>query len=67
MKKQYYYTIMEGNKFLASNLMRGMVDNITEAVRLFYEDDAIEYFEGLNKNRNFKIVEVECILREYEV
>lgn len=67
MKKQYYYTIMEGNKFLASNFMRGMVDNLIEAVRLEDEDEAIEFFEGLNKNRNFRIVEAECILREYEV
>lgn len=67
MKKQYFYTIMEDGKFLASNFMRGMVNWVGEAVKLETEEEALEYFEGLNKNRKFRIVEVECTLREYEV
>jgi hypothetical protein len=65
MKKSYYYTIMEGDKFMTSNLMQGLTNDVSKAIRLSDEHEALEFFGGLNKERKFRIVEVECILREY--
>jgi len=61
-----FYTIMRGNKFLNSNLFRGDSENIVEAVRFTHEEDVKEYFEGLRKDRGFRIVKVKCELEDVE-
>lgn len=66
MKKNIFYTIMEGNKFLESHIEE-IIDNIPDSVRLEAEEEAIRFFKRLNKDESFRIIEVECILREYEV
>lgn len=47
--------------------MEGMTDNITKAINFDKEEAVLDFFKCLRKERNFRIVEVECILREYEV
>ena len=66
MKKNIFYTIIEGNK-LSSNFMEEIIDNIPDSAILEAEEEAIRFFKRLNKDENFRIIEVECIIREYEV
>lgn len=62
-----FYTIMTGNKFLNANLFRRDSENIVEAVKFTYKEDVEEYFEGLRKDRGFRIVKVKCELEDVEV
>lgn len=59
-----FWTIMDGDKFLNSNLMRKDNSNIVEAIKFEYEEDCLEFMEGLRKDRNFKSVEVNCEVSE---
>lgn len=64
MEKRFY-TIMDGEgNFINSNFMRDNNDNIVEAIRFSSLDGAAYYFEGLRKDRGFKIVKVNCNLEE---
>lgn len=56
------YTIMEADKFIPSNICRGMTENVTEAIRFKTLDDAKNFMKNTNKERNFKIVKVKCII-----
>lgn len=58
-----FWTIMIDEKFLNSNFMRDNNENISEAVRFSDEESCREFFEGLRKDKPFKIVEVNCELR----
>jgi hypothetical protein len=57
-----FYTIMEGNNFINSNFMRDNNENISEAIRFNTLESAKYYFEGLRKDRGFRIVKVKCVL-----
>lgn len=57
-----FYTIMKGNNFKNSNFMRDDNENISEAIRFNTLESAKCYFEGLRKDREFKIVKVKCTL-----
>ena len=65
MKKQYFYIIKEGDKYISGNFMEGMTDNFHKAMRFPTEYAVQEFFGDLNNDRDFKIFEVECIIREY--
>lgn len=70
MKKQYFYILIRDGKFINSNPMKADTENIGEAVRFNTEDDVLYYWEKpytkmLRNESDIKIVEVECILREY--
>ena len=59
-----FYTIMENDKFLNSNFMRDMNDNINEAIRFNTLEGVKGYFEDLRKDRGFRIVKVTCELED---
>lgn len=58
-----FYTIMMGDKFLPSNIMKDYTDNIVECIKFTHREDAEEHFRWLRKDMDFKIVEVECRIR----
>lgn len=59
-----FYTIMEKDKFLNSNFLRDMNDNINEAIRFSTLEGVKSYFEDLRKDRGFRIVKVICELED---
>lgn len=61
-----FYTIMEEDKFLNSNFLRDMNDNINEAIRFSTLEGAKSYFKDLRKDRGFRIVKVTCELEDVE-
>lgn len=64
MEKKFY-TIMDGEgNFMNSNFMRDNNKNIVEAVRFGSLEGVKQYFEGLRKDRGFKIVEINYSLKE---
>lgn len=68
--KQYFYTITRDGKFINSNHEKEDTDNISEAIRFLDEESVFKYWNSsiVQKMRtlfNMKIIEVECILREY--
>lgn len=70
MKNKYFYTIMRNGKFINSNSMKSDTEEIGEAIRFNTEEDILYYWEQpytkmIREESNIKIVEVECILREY--
>lgn len=65
--EKVFYTIMEDDKFLNSNFMRDMNDNISEAIRFDSLEDVKYYFKDLREDRNFRIVKVVCKLEDVEI
>lgn len=70
MNKKYFYTLIRNGKFLNSNFMKDDTDNIAEAIRFNTETEVLSYWESpyskiMRKESDIKIIEVECILREY--
>lgn len=55
-----FYTILYDNKFMPSNFMRDLTDDITECIRFNNIKDAEEYYKLLSEDKKFKIAEVEC-------
>lgn len=72
MKKKYFYSLMRDGKFINSNSMKEDTDKISEAIR-FDDEEAIKsywnkpYTKALRASSNIKAVEVECIIREYDL
>lgn len=72
MKKKYFYTLMRDGKFINSNSMKSDTEEIAEAIRFNTEEDMLYYWEQpctkmIREDSDVKIIEVECILREYIV
>lgn len=70
MKVKWFYTLMRDGKFINSNHMKGDTEEIGEAIRFNTEQEVLEYWETpyakmIREESNIKIIEVECILREY--
>lgn len=70
MKKQYFYTIKRDGKFINSNSMKEDTDVISEAIRFNDEESVLYYWntavvKKMRETCDMKIVEVECICREY--
>lgn len=70
MNKKYFYTLKRNGKFINENYMKGDTDNIKEAIKFNNEQDVLNYWEQpctklMRKEYDIKIIEVECILREY--
>lgn len=61
MNKEFWTIMIEG-KFLNSNFMRDDNENIVEAIRFYNEEDCRDFFEGLRRDRPFKMVKVKCKL-----
>ena len=57
-----FYTIMEADKFIPSNICRGMTEYITEAIRFKTLDDANNFMKNTNEERNFKIVRIKYVI-----
>lgn len=70
MDKAYFYTIMQNGKYINSNIIKEPTTDITEAIKFHSEEELInvlerDLLENLRKDNNVKILEVECIIREY--
>ncbi len=63
---QVFFTVMEGDKFVPSNICCDMTSRITGAVRFDYLDDAKDFCKSLNSERDFKIIRVKYELNEIE-
>lgn len=61
---------MRNGKFINSNFMKGDTDDIGEAIRFNTENEVLDYWEQpytklMRDESDIRIIEVECILREY--
>ena len=65
MDKKYFYIIKEGDMFVSGNFIEGMTDDFHKAMKIPTEERAKKFLTELNPDRDFKIFEVECIIREY--
>ena len=57
-----FYTIMLEGKFINSNFMREDSKDIVEAIKFSKKENAKYFFEGLRKDKDFKIIKVKCEL-----
>ena len=61
---------MKDGKYINSNFVKEPTKDITEAIKFSSEEELLkclgsDLFESLRKNKTVKILEVECIIREY--
>lgn len=68
--KQYFYTIVRDGKFINSNHEKEDTEYISEAIRFNDEVTVLKYWnssivEKMRTIYTMKIVEVECVIREY--
>lgn len=67
MSNNVFYTVMEGDKFIHSNICCSMTDNIASAVRFSSIDDLRGFMKNLNIDRNFKSVKVKYELEDMKL
>lgn len=59
-----FYTIMQGDNFMNTNMFGENNENIIECIRFSTLESVQEYFEGLRKDKGFRIVKVKCTVEE---
>lgn len=61
-----FYSIMIGDKFLNSNIMRGNTSKIADAIRFEYKQGAMCHVKILRKKMRPRVVEVTCEVKEVD-
>lgn len=59
-----FFTVMEGDNFVPSNIYYDMTSHVTKSVRFEFLDDAKNFMKNLNEERDFRLVKVKCELEE---
>lgn len=68
--KQFFYAIVREGKFINANYDKEDTSNISDALVFFDETSLLNYWDSSSVKKmreifDMKVVEVECILREY--
>lgn len=64
VERNCFYTIMKGNLFIPSNIMKESTDNIVDAIKFKDLKEAIKFHKKLRNDANFKIIAVSYVLND---